>query len=169
MRTVIIDVRTPKEFADASIPGALNIPSTTYTPEDFAPFKSDHICLVCETGNRATKVKANLEEHGFQHISLLNKQMAQLNERKKKNGWTIDRQFRLALAILLGIFFGGISLGFTAFWIIPIIIVSGLLYSAITDNCYLKLLIAQFPWNKEPQQEAAPENLSEEKLNLEVC
>ncbi|MCT4624883.1 MAG: rhodanese-like domain-containing protein [Schleiferiaceae bacterium] len=151
MNTIIIDVRTEKEFSEGSYPGAINISSVNANEAQFAKYKLDHIALVCNSGNRAQKIKWMLAEHGYQNVSLLQHQLNQLNEEPKRTEaiWTIDRQFRMALALLIGLF----MLGFFAFNSlvalgILIVVFSGLVYSAITDNCYLKMLIALMPWNK---------------------
>lgn len=150
MQAVIIDVRSRKEFSEFSIPGAINIPPDSFTFEDYYPFKDKHICLVCESGNRALKISLELEKNNFEYVSILEKQMRELNENNSpQSSWTIDRQFRLILAIFLAIFLVSISFGLEAAWIIPLILLSGLTFSAITNNCYLKILISRFPWNKE--------------------
>ena len=152
MRTIIIDVRTRKEFSEGALPGALNLPSNEFQLQDFTPYKDYHICLVCGSGNRAKKILNELQTHDFKHLSILDKQMTQLEEQLADNNsvWTVDRQFRLILAILLGIFLAGTYfLNTPQIYIIPIIIFAGLLNSAITDNCYLKMLIGIFPWNKK--------------------
>jgi len=152
MRTVIIDVRTRKEFSENSLSGAINIPSNSFGIKDFDPYKDNQICLVCESGARAANVMTELKWAGFKNVSILDKHMNELSEIKIKSreeGWTIDRQFRLALAFLLGISLLGIYLHIAYALVIPLILFAGLLYSSITDNCYLKLLIATFPWNKK--------------------
>jgi len=152
MRTVIIDVRTRKEFSENSLSGAINIPSNSFGIKDFDPYKDKQICLVCESGARAANVMTELKWAGFKNVSILDKHMNELSEIKIKSreeGWTIDRQFRLALAFLLGISLLGIYLHIAYALVIPLILFSGLLYSSISDNCYLKLLIATFPWNKK--------------------
>ncbi|MFY0672243.1 MAG: rhodanese-like domain-containing protein [Bacteroidia bacterium] len=152
MRTVIVDVRTKKEFNDFCIPGSVNIPSNSFGIRDFEPFKNSHISLICETGRRAANVMTELKWAGFSDVSILDKQMSVLAETKSKNsteGWTIDRQFRLTLAVLLGISFLGIFVGILAAWSIPLIIFAGLLYSSISNNCFLKMLITAMPWNRK--------------------
>ncbi len=149
MQSVIVDVRTPKEFRDGSLPGAINLPSDQFEIEHFLPFKNSHICLICESGRRAESIFSVLKKNGFEQVSLLENQMVHLQEQqKRKNTWTVDRQFRLTLSLLLGLFFIGVRFEIPSIWIVPTIIFLGLFYSAITDNCYLKKFIASLPWNK---------------------
>lgn len=148
MQTIIIDVRTPAEYADYAIPGAINIPSEKYTAASFLPYKGHHIALVCESGNRAKTVQKQLSQEGFDHVSLLSVQMDAVNRSYTNKKWSIDRQFRLTLAVFLGIFLLSVYLAPIHLIAIPIILFSGLLYSAITNNCYLKIFIAKLPWNR---------------------
>ncbi|GAB2502284.1 rhodanese-like domain-containing protein [Algoriphagus taiwanensis] len=149
MESVIIDVRTRKEFSEISIPGAINLPSTSFRVEDFVPFKEKQICLVCESGNRANEVYQKLKLNDFEFVSILEKQMGVHKENSDyQPSWSIDRQFRLILALFLTLFLLGAYLGWVFVWAIPVIICSGLAFSTITDNCYLKILIANFPWNR---------------------
>ncbi len=151
MDTVIIDVRTAKEFLEYSYPGAINIPSGNFDISHFDSFRDKHISLVCFSGNRANRVRTQLENAGFSNVSIMQNQMVHLIEgkRSERTGWTIDRQFRLALGLLIGLFLLGNYILNSPFSIALLIIVfSGLLYSALSDNCYLKELISILPWNK---------------------
>ena len=157
MKTVVVDVRTRKEFLEGSYPGAVNIPSNAFDVSRFAHYAGHHISLVCNSGNRAGKVKTLLEQGGFEHVTLMQHQIAHLEEGLKANEsiWTVDRQFRLALGILLGIFLVGNYIFNSPFSLVLLLIVfSGLIYSAITDNCYLKMLIASLPWNRTKSNES---------------
>ena len=153
MKTVIIDVRTPKEFRDGALAGAINIPSTKALIEDFMTYRNSHICLICESGSRANGVMKKLKSEGFQHVSVLEKNMEELRTKQRTaEGWSIDRQFRLALALLIGSFLLGYSMNMNVAFALPIIVFSGLVFSVITDNCYLKEMIAVLPWNQQAKQ-----------------
>lgn len=152
MKTVIIDVRTKKEFKDGSYPGAINIPSSNFDLTELESYRDKHIALLCYSGNRAEKVRKILIDANFKYVSLLENQMAQIIEGPLKNStkWTIDRQFRLVLSILIAISLIGLYVFSNNTYVFVLLIVfSGLLYSAISDNCYLKALIANMPWNKK--------------------
>lgn len=75
----LIDVRTPDEFADGHIPGALNIPlkldlSTRELNADFvgtvaALFAKDQPLIVsCQAGGRSKSACQLLEEEGFSEL-----------------------------------------------------------------------------------------------------
>ena len=71
---VVVDVRTPDEFADAHLPQASNV------PVDEVPAKlpdidklvggdrARPIVLYCGSGHRAAKAKAQLDAAGFTHV-----------------------------------------------------------------------------------------------------
>ena len=153
MQAIIIDVRTKKEFSEGALSGAINIPSSSFEVATFLPYRDHHICLVCETGKRATSVMKKLKDTNFQQVSVMEKNMEQLRTNYAPvNGWSVDRQFRLVLALLLGAFLLGYALDLTAFLVLPVVVCSGLLFSALTDNCYLKEGIALLPWNQRFEQ-----------------
>ncbi len=151
MQTVIIDVRTEKEYFEGSYPGAVNRPHGSFDVQRFEDFRDNHIALLCFSGNRAQKVKTLLELEGFEHVSLLQNQMVHIAEATdaRSSIWTVDRQFRMALGILLGIALSSQYLFQSSASLFLLLgLFAGLLYSSITDNCYLKSLIAVLPWNK---------------------
>ena len=151
---VIIDVREPKEFRDRSIPGAINLPSTKFSLDKFEPYRQNMICLVCETGSRATRIMDKLSDNGFEEVYLLEKQMAHYHHEAAQNftstGWSVDRQFRMLLGVLLAIFLvGTYVLDLAGFVAIPIILATGLVFTSIIDRCYLRMGIAMLPWNRD--------------------
>lgn len=151
MKTVIIDVRTRKEFQEGSYPGAINLPSNEFDVSKFMQFRNDAIALVCFSGNRAEKVKSLLEQEGFDHVTLMQHQMVHIQEGSslRSSGWTVDRQFRLTLGLLLGIFLvGNFIFNSPLSLVVLLVVFSGLIYSAVTDNCYLRMFIASLPWNR---------------------
>ncbi len=161
MKTVIIDVRTEKEYLEGSYPGAVNRPHGSFDVQRFENFRDNHIALLCFSGNRAQKVKTLLELEGFEHVSLLQNQMVHIAEASNANSsiWTVDRQFRMALGILLGIALSSHYLFQSSVSLFLLLgLFAGLLYSVITDNCYLKSLIAVLPWNKANSMNASITN-----------
>ncbi|KAA3638890.1 MAG: rhodanese-like domain-containing protein [Bacteroidetes bacterium] len=156
MKTIIIDVRTSREFLEGSYPGAINLPSNEFSPSNFQPFRNHAIGLVCFSGNRAEKVKSMLEDHGFNNVTLMQHQIVHIVEESVPDSsvWTVDRQFRLALGLLLGIFLIGNFIFHSPLSLVVLLVVfSGLIYSAVTDNCYLRMFIALLPWNRNQASE----------------
>jgi rhodanese-related sulfurtransferase len=145
---VIIDVREPREFLEYHIPGALNIPSSNYQKSFFSSFENQNIYLVCQSGNRATGVGSQLIADGFSNVKILENHMESIQQPVQIKGWSIDRQFRMTLGLLLAIFlilyFFGIHNGL----VIPIILCVGLIFTSIIDRCYMRMGIARLPWNR---------------------
>lgn len=66
----------------------------------------------------------------------------------KIKGWSIDRQFRITLGILLAIALTLYALGYEYGLIIPMILCVGLIFTSIIDRCYMRMAIARMPWNR---------------------
>lgn len=161
---VLIDVREPAEFWEGHLPEAINLPSTKFTLEDYQAFTPRPIYLICNSGSRARQIASQLPTQQFPQLFLVEQQMDTLNEAHLFNGqpataapygWSIDRQFRMTLGLLLLIFLLGYALWSVWFIIIPIILCTGLIITSIIDRCYLRIGIAMLPWNRKRPHEAA--------------
>lgn len=152
--SVIIDVREPAEYNDHHLPNAINIPSSSFNIENFTAYQNKKIYLVCHSGNRANVVLKKLKEASFTNVFVLEEHMESLqnNFGSKTKGWSVDRQFRFTLGLLLFIFLIGYHFASTYFIIIPIILCTGLIVTAIIDRCYMRMGIAMLPWNKNKKE-----------------
>ena len=67
---IILDVRTPEEFADKHIPGAINIPNETISTEEIPelPDKDQLILVYCRSGNRSKQASKKLAALGYTNI-----------------------------------------------------------------------------------------------------
>ena len=67
---IILDVRTPEEFADKHIPGAVNIPNETISTEEIPelPDKDQLILVYCRSGNRSKQASEKLAALGYTNI-----------------------------------------------------------------------------------------------------
>ncbi len=67
---IILDVRTPEEFADKHIPGAVNIPNETITAEEIPelPNKDQLILVYCRSGNRSKQASEKLADMGYTNV-----------------------------------------------------------------------------------------------------
>lgn len=67
---LLLDVRSPGEFADGHLPGAVNVPvqvleeSLSSLPAD----KAHPIVVYCRSGMRSAKARALLVQAGFTHV-----------------------------------------------------------------------------------------------------
>ena len=67
---MILDVRTPEEFADKHIPGAINIPNETIGTDEIPelPDKDQLILVYCRSGNRSKQAAEKLAALGYTNI-----------------------------------------------------------------------------------------------------
>ena len=67
---IILDVRTPEEFADKHIPGAINIPNETIGTGELPelPDKEQLILIYCRSGNRSKQASEKLAALGYTNI-----------------------------------------------------------------------------------------------------
>ena len=67
---IILDVRTPEEFADKHIPGAVNIPNETIATEEIPelPDKDQLILVYCRSGNRSKQASEKLADMGYTNV-----------------------------------------------------------------------------------------------------
>ena len=67
---IILDVRTPEEFADRHIPGAINIPNGTIGSAEIPelPDKDQLILVYCRSGNRSKQASEKLVALGYTNI-----------------------------------------------------------------------------------------------------
>ena len=67
---IILDVRTPEEFAEKHIPNAMNIPNETIGSEEIAelPDKNQLILVYCRSGNRSKQASNKLAALGYTNI-----------------------------------------------------------------------------------------------------
>ena len=67
---IILDVRTPEEFADKHIPEAINIPNETISTEEIPelPNKDQLILVYCRSGNRSKQASEKLVALGYTNI-----------------------------------------------------------------------------------------------------
>ncbi len=68
---VVVDVRTPQEFATGSLPGARNVP-VDKLGEKLPDFKKDKpVIVVCASGSRAGKAAAQIRAGGYGEVYVL--------------------------------------------------------------------------------------------------
>lgn len=67
---LILDVRTPEEFAAGHIPGAINIPNETIGTEEIPDLsrKDQKILVYCRSGNRSRQACGKLAKLGYTNL-----------------------------------------------------------------------------------------------------
>lgn len=65
----LVDLRTPQEFAEGSVKGAVNI-SLDMVQNQLSKFKDKkHIIVFCRSGNRSCQAKSILEQNSFSNVT----------------------------------------------------------------------------------------------------
>ena len=63
---VLLDVRTPQEYAEGHIPGSKNIPlQELYKVQDVVPDKESSLFVYCYSGARSRQAVAKLRRMGY--------------------------------------------------------------------------------------------------------
>ena len=67
---IILDVRTPEEFAEKHIPNAINVPNETIGSEEIPelPRKDQMILVYCRSGNRSKQAAKKMVALGYSNV-----------------------------------------------------------------------------------------------------
>lgn len=67
---IILDVRTPEEFAEKHIPNAINVPNETIGADEISalPDKDQLIMVYCRSGRRSKEAAEKLVKLGYTNI-----------------------------------------------------------------------------------------------------
>ena len=67
---IVLDVRTPEEYAERHIPGAINVPNETIgsTAPEQLPDREQMILIYCRSGNRSKQAADKLVALGYTNI-----------------------------------------------------------------------------------------------------
>jgi rhodanese-related sulfurtransferase len=154
----LLDVRTPREYAQVHVPGALLAPLEDFQPErlaeQFDVSEQAPMYVLCQSGSRAKTAIIRLEKAGVSPCVLVEggtKAWIQAGlpvERQKVSGISLERQVRIAAGFLvltgtiLGLLVHPALFGLAAF------VGAGLMFAGITDICGMGMLLARLPWNR---------------------
>ncbi len=153
---VVIDVRTPAEFAGGHIHGSLNLPLNNCTPEALSDLLAAHsyvggkICLTCKAGQRSQMAAQQLQGWAGELLLLdggVDAIKSGLNVTAQTKVIPLERQvFIVAGAlVLLGVLLG--TFAHSGWYGISAFVGGGLLFSGLTGFCGMALLLAKMPWN----------------------
>ncbi len=157
---VLIDVRTPAEFAAAHIAGSHLVPLTELDIAQVRQLaKNQAVYIVCQSGGRATRACEKLTQGGLAETTVLEGGLRAWQELglpviKGQKAMSLERQVRIAAGALV---LTGVGLGFgvhPAFFGLAAFVGAGLMFAGITDRCGMALVLARMPWNKRPKRDA---------------
>jgi phage shock protein E len=82
---VVLDVRTPAEFAEGHLPGAINIPHTELAARiaELEAARDRDIVVYCRTGNRTAQALETLGKSGFKRVLHLKGDYTRWSEEKR--------------------------------------------------------------------------------------
>jgi phage shock protein E len=82
---VILDVRTPEEFAEGHVPGAVNIPHDKLADRigELMGAQKKEVVLYCRSGRRAALAAETLTLHGFDKLLHLEGDMQKWSEAQR--------------------------------------------------------------------------------------
>lgn len=151
----IVDVRESSEFAqDGFAPGAVLAPLSADVSAAGLLDPQKPVYVLCRSGARSTKAAAMLEARGFADVRVVEGGMDSWTAagypilRKGTGVWSLERQVRFTVALLLGASFLLGRWVHPGFYVLSPLIAAGLLFSAVTDSCAMASALAVLPWNR---------------------
>ena len=151
---LLLDVRTPVEYAETHIEGAVSLPLAELdatTIAGLAAGKSACV-LVCGSGGRASRAAEKLAASGLPPVRVLDGgvrawEAAELPLVRGHRAFSLERQVRIGAGAMVAI---GAALGYfahPAWFVLPAFVGCGLVFAGITDFCGMGILLAKMPWN----------------------
>lgn len=150
-----LDVRSVFEYTQAHIKDSINVPLDTLSAKigELSQLKQKFIVL-CRTGNRSPMAADMLVQSGLQGVRVLDGgitrwQKEKFTVEKGEGGISLERQVRFIAGSLV---LTGIILAWLIHWAligIPVFVSCGLIFSGLTDNCLMGMLLMKLPYNRK--------------------
>ncbi|MFJ5546878.1 rhodanese-like domain-containing protein [Streptomyces sp. NPDC093225] len=157
---VVVDVRTPSEYAAGHLPGALNVPVDRIRralPDVRRAAERSRVLVVCASGARSARACALLAEHGVAAATLdggtgawaaAGHDLHRPAACDTRAGWSMERQVRFTAGVLMLL---GLVLGLLVhplLLLLPAGTAGGLVLSALTGTCGMAALLGRLPHNR---------------------
>lgn len=154
---LLLDVRTPVEFAEVHARGAVNRPLSDLNEQVIAELRAKAqqqcIVLVCQSGGRATQAAARLRAGGVDNCVVMEGGttawvQAGLPVERNARVLPLMRQVQIVVGamVLTTATLAGMGVP-GAVWVTAAM-GAGLLIAGLTGFCGMALLLARMPWNK---------------------
>jgi rhodanese-related sulfurtransferase len=152
-RFQLIDVRTPQEYAEGHVPGAMNLPMEQAEARLNDLQRHDPVVLICQSGRRASMACELLKAHhsGLSVLEGGTKAWVEARLPVVRTAATrlpLMRQVQIGAGslILLGTL---LSLFVHPGWIgLTMFVGGGLLVAGTTGFCGMAILLEKMPWNR---------------------
>lgn len=151
----LLDVRSALEFSQVHIKNSINVPIDILSAKinDLSQAGQAYIVL-CRTGNRSPMAADILIQSGVHGVKVMQGGMTRWQKErlpviKGEGGVSLERQVRLIAGSLV---LFGIIMSWLAHWafiFISIFVSCGLIYSGLSDNCLMGILLMKLPYNKK--------------------
>jgi rhodanese-related sulfurtransferase len=154
---LLIDVRTPKEFAAKHVVGAVNMPLNDLNCEGIKQIlnnkKDVPVMILCQSGTRSNMAFKKLDEGCQANVLCVDggtlaweKQGLPINKGKKT--MAIERQVRIVAGFLVA--FGSVLGCFLnpLYFILSGFVGCGLMFAGVTDTCGMAAVLSKMSWNK---------------------
>jgi rhodanese-related sulfurtransferase len=160
---LLLDVRTPAEFEEVHIEGAVLHPLNGLNPADVKKLaEGKGACVViCRSGGRARQAAEKLAAHGLPNLQIMNGGMQSWESEGlpvTRGRATISLQRQVFITAGTMIFIGSV-LGYFAnpAWIaLPAFVGVGLVFAGVTNTCGLAMVLSRMPWNNRAPSSSPP-------------
>lgn len=153
---VLVDVRTPGEFATGWIAGAVNLPVDQveqHRAQLASQINRRDVVMICQAGPRASRAADLMTAVGAENVSVLDGGMNAWTaadgptETRTSRTWALERQVRLvAGGIVATSILGSVwapKLRFVAGGI-----GAGLVFAAVSNTCAMGTVLSKLPFNR---------------------
>lgn len=152
-RFQLIDVRSPQEYAEGHVPGAMNLPMDQAEARIDDLQRHDPVVLICQSGRRAGMTCELLKAHHDGLIVLEGGTKAWMDAslpvvKTASTRLPLMRQVQIGAGalILMGTL---LSLFVSKGWIgLAMFVGAGLLLAGTTGFCGMAILLEKMPWNR---------------------
>lgn len=156
LEPILVDVRTPGEFARLHAAGARSMPLDQLNPVSISAdcrSSDGRIYVLCHSGTRATTACQQLLNAGISDVCVVEGgtqawQAAGLPIVTGRGAISLERQVRIAAGslVLLGCLLAWLIK--PQFILLSAFVGAGLIFAGITDICGMGILLGKLPWNR---------------------
>jgi rhodanese-related sulfurtransferase len=152
--TLLLDVRTPAEFEEVHVEGAVLHPLTELNPDHVRQLATGKrgFVLICGSGGRARQAAEKLAASGLSGIQVMSGGMKAwegegLPVKRGQKTISLERQVRIAAGSIVFVS-SVLAYAVNPAWIaLAAFIGAGLVFAGVTDTCGMAMALARMPWN----------------------